>query len=268
MQSSLRLFNLAFWVLVLSEFGLNYFTTYIMFDASKTGMFWLVMRLAISLTITGMAIIGAELLLEASFPHELHVPRNKHSEDSAGTRKSKKALEVGTPTTPQRDIGKIILFGAIFLMAEAVIYYLGLSRAHTFESGGVGSEVAVAMVLLSMVIPVGAGAVRWQRGKDVDAYQNRLKEKKLINLVGGLNKANQALHAQEANLFKEMVNKYWQVFVTFKVFKDNYNRKKQITEDYLNNKDCQYLRNFDVYQEEGHRRSRSRRRAITKSHNP
>lgn len=253
-QSSLRLFNIAFWVLVLSEFGLNYFTTYIMFDASKTGVFWLIMRLAISLTITGMAIIGAELLLEATFPHEIHVPKDRQIEGGSAARKSRKDAEFAVARAPQRDIGKIILFGAIFLMAEAVIYYVGLSRAHTFESGGVGSEVAVAMVLLSMVIPVGAGAVRWQRGKDLDAYQNRLREKKLTSLVGGLNKANQALHAQEANLFKEMVNKYWQVFVTFKVFKDNYNRKKQIEEKYLENRDCQFLRNFDVYQEEGHRR--------------
>jgi len=243
-QSSLRLFNFAFWILVLSEFGLNYFTTYIIFDSSKTGLFWLVMRLAISLTITGMAIIGAELLLEAAFPHEIHDVNRL--DDNPETKVTK--------TEGRRDIGKIILFGAIFLMAEAVIYYVGLSRAHTFESGGVGSEIAVAMVLLSMVIPIAAGAVRWQRGKELDAYKNRLQEKKLIKDDGGLRKAIADLDEQEANLFKDKVNNYWTVFKDFEGFKEKYNRKHQIEEKYKENPECSYLKGFDAFQEEGRRR--------------
>lgn len=243
-QSSLRLFNFAFWVLVLSEFGLNYFTTYIIFDSSKAGLFWLIMRLAISLTITGMAIIGAELLLESAFPY---APAQVINKDENSEAKSDK------PET-QREIGKIILFGGVFLLAEAVIYFVGLSRAHTFESGGVGSEIAVAMVLLSMVIPIAAGAVRWQRGKDLDAYKNRLQEKKLINLEGALRKAISALDSQEANLFKDKTNNYWGVFNTFKIFKENYNRKNGIDEKYMENPENHFLKNFDVFQEEGRKR--------------
>ena len=243
-QSSLRLFNFAFWVLVLSEFGLNYFTTYIIFDSSKAGLFWLAMRLAISLTITGMAIIGAELLLEATFPYEPAQVINKNEN----------AEVKGDRPENKREIGKIILFGGVFLLAEAVIYFVGLSRAHTFESGGVGSEIAVAMVLLSMVIPIAAGAVRWQRGKDLDAYMNRLNEKKLIKEEGGLRKAISALDAQDANLFKDKTNNYWHVFSTFKVFKENYNRDKGIEEKYLENPENYFLKNFDVFQEEGRKR--------------
>lgn len=241
-RSSMILYNGLFFILVVSEFGLNYFTTFLALDASKAGIFWTGIRIGLAAAITFLAIIGIDFTFKYLFPEQaLHYM-------GRGAKKAE--------AQPKRDMPKIIISSMLFLIAEFVIYFFGLSRAHTFEGAGVGSEMAVAMVALSMVIPVAAGILWWKRSEELGAYRNTIQLVKLRKQAVGVTTATALLEAKRENVLKEHAIGFWNRFNLFKGYKKHFNRVKKklaIVEVVDGHPNGRFLVDFNSFETEGNR---------------
>lgn len=131
-----------FFILILAGIGLNYLNTFGIFDVDKTGVFWVVMRISMAITITAIAIISMERFFEEALP--------------------KRDLMENESTKPRNVIA--ITFWTIFLViSEAVIYLFASSNMGAAERIGIGKGTAIGMMILSMVIPIVAGTLGWLR---------------------------------------------------------------------------------------------------------
>ena len=217
-------------VLIFAEFGLNYFTTFIIFGYDKVGIVWVGIRLAIALSVTVMAIISTERFLEEALPKEKY----KSSEPADKT-----------------NFLILALWLFCLIAIEAAIYFFGLLRAHDFEGGGVGSEVVVAMIILSMIIPIVAGGVMWDISKYRGSYKTRIKYDKIQKETNKINTLLELLRERENAEFQKEAIDYWNTYNIFKTHKENYNAKHQIDEDIKAHKNYSFLKDFDSFKARG-----------------
>jgi hypothetical protein len=218
-------------ILVLAEFGLNYFTTFIIFGYDKTGIVWVGIRLAIALAVTVMAIVSTERFLEEVLPKETRY-------------KTEKPIE-------NKNFLVLSLWLFCLIAIEIAIYFFGLLRAHDFEGGGVGNEVVVAMIILSMIIPIVAGGVMWDVNRFLGAYKTKIRYDKIQKLKDSINTTLNLLRAKENTEFQRQAIGYWNTFNIFKVHKENYNVKNSIDEDITLHDNYYFIKDFDSFNARG-----------------
>lgn len=194
-----------FYILLISEVGLNIFTARIIIPAyDLRGLLWDLIRIAIAIAVTVTATWACDKFLESILVH-------KKNEDVEHNR-----------------ITRIVIYVTIFLFAEVVIAYFGLVRAHDVE--GNNQNVTVAMTILAMIVPVVAGAIWWNINERLDEYRNRNNYESRLLLRGHLASRVKALKELEETKFKELSNGYWYTFLSVRTYKENFNRRRQIDE--------------------------------------
>lgn len=216
-------------VLVLAEFGLNYFTTFIIFGSDNAGLFWAAIRWAVAITITAIAVVATERFLEEALPKEKY--------------KSKEPAE-------KRNILIMTFWVLGLVFSEAVIYFFGLVRAGDVEGGkaiaksGLGADVAIGMIILSMVLPVIVGGIAWDINKYRGAYKNRKKYDKIQKEMEKVDSESDLL-AERSNLqFQQEASAWWDTYNDFKTAKENKNVKDGIEEDLKKSDQWVFLKDF------------------------
>ena len=205
LRKKIRMQQSLFWVLVLAEFGLNYFTTLIFLNSK--GLMFFIIRIVIALTVTTFAIISTEKFLEEAIPKP-----NKN-----------------------RSIPTMLLWLFLLIGVEIAIYYFGLVRGQDFESGTVGNDIAKALVLISMLIPIVAGGVRWDLLNHFDKYQNRRTNDKLTKKINRIDTKLEILHERENTYFQKECSDYWHTLNVFCTHKNSYNSSNNIDPENLDN---------------------------------
>lgn len=215
LRKKIRLQQFLFWILVIAEFGLNYFTTLIFLNSP--GALFLIIRIAIAVAATAVGIITTEKLLEELLPKK----RYKEIEDADEPKK--------------RSILTLLMWLLLLIGFEVSIYYFGLIRGHDFESGSVGGDISKALVLISMLIPLVAGGIYWDILNYTDVYRNRRKFDKLNFRINRINKKQAILVEKENTCFQRISNYYWDCLCFFNNHKNLYNRRKKIEFEDLEN---------------------------------
>jgi uncharacterized membrane protein (DUF485 family) len=204
LHRNMRWQNFLFAALLISEIGLNIFTARIIIPAFELrGLVWDIIRLMIAIAVTVTATWACDKFLEVVFG-------KKH--ESVGGQK----------------ITKLVIYLMIFIFAEVVIAYFGLVRAKDLE--GNDTNVTTAMTILAMIVPVVAGAIWWNIHDRYDEYKNRVNYDTRLSRRASLISAIKDLKESELIRFKELSNRYWYTFMSLRTYKENFNARKNITE--------------------------------------
>ena len=226
LRKKIRMQQFLFWILVFAEFGLNYFTTLIFLNAK--GLMFFIIRIVIALTVTTFAIISTEKFLEEAIPK-----RKDH----------------------KRSIPTMLLWFILLVGVEVAIYYFGLVRGQDFESGAVGNDIAKALVLISMLIPIVAGGVRWDLLNYMDVYKNRRTHDKLTKRINSIDTRLEILRERENTHFQQECGDYWHTLNVFCTHKNSYNLKNNIDRESLENH--KFAKDIDKWKEEAEKRYRA-----------
>ncbi len=209
-----------FWAIVLAEGFLNYISTLIFMPGE--GLAFTFLRWGIAIVLTGAGVIIAEKLIESILPI---IPYKRQ------------------PTGKVKNIIAIILWGFLIICIEIAIVGVSEARARDIE-GGTGSKILYfGFIILSMVLPLVAGATRWDLMHYIDAYKNTLLKHKIEYRLMKLDLVLKKIDERNALDYKLQCTKYWDIFIDFRIRKENYNRKKKIEEDVSNH----FCRDYDAF---------------------
>lgn len=197
-------------LIFLAESGLNYFTALIAIPAAGglSGAFGTILRVAAAVVVTVVGIVGAEVFFDEVLPSE------KYGKDAEERRHA-------------RNWARAMLWGALLLGTEFMIYHFGLLRVRDIGAGKTDPDIAYSIVVLSMIVPVIAGGIAWEVGNIHDAYKNRLKCDRLAHRIDRADTHIETLNEQENSYVQRETNAYWRTFIKLKGFKEYYNHKRQ-----------------------------------------
>ena len=225
-RKKVRTLSFLFWIIIIAEGFLNYISTLIFIPGD--GFSFTLLRWFIAIVLTGSGIIAAEKFLDSLFP----------------------VVPYKGVASKQRSIPIATMWGVLLLIVEIAIVGVAEARARDIEGGTDSQILYYGFILLSMVLPVVAGATRWDLMHYIDAYQNTLLhnkiEKRLLKIDSILRKNVE----RDSLYYKLKSTAYWDLFNEFKVRKENYNSKKGITEDLAGH----YSENYDTFQKEADKR--------------
>ncbi|MBN1182383.1 MAG: hypothetical protein JXB49_08865 [Bacteroidales bacterium] len=223
-SKKIKLDEILFYFICVSEIFLNYISTLIFIPGE--GLLFGALRFCISFVLTGAAIITSEKLIESLFPIYEEKEGHKHNY-------------------------KMTIMLIILLMGvEISIIGVASKRAYDIEGNHESGWLYYGFIILSMVLPLIAGAIRWYILKYWDAYKNTLKlyfvENKLTKL-----EAEICTNEEKAQgIYQKNVNAYFYTFTSFQTCKQNYNVKKGIEEDISSH----FCFDFNSFQKEADKR--------------
>jgi hypothetical protein len=219
-------FTFAFWVLLFGETGLNLFTTMVFMPPSENKglIFWL-FRFFIAFAITYMSYLGAHIVFKELLPKRKYHPTR--------TTEASVAASVRGSYSSQIAFSHLIVGSVTLIAAEFLIYFLGLVRVRdlvgaNLDMGGnsVDKNLAIALILLSMILPLGIAYVKHEIDVSIDAYKNRLILDSLTAKLHGIeNEIVEQKTAMNA-VIEEEIDGRWATFNTFRVSKENFNAKR------------------------------------------
>ncbi len=211
---NMRWQSFLFYILLISEIGLNIFTARIIIPAyDLRGLVWDLIRFAIAIAVTVTATWACDKFLDVVL----------------GKREA------------HNKVMKVAIYLMIFIFAEVVIAYFGLVRAKDLE--GNNENVTTAMTILAMIVPVVAGAIWWNIHEVLDEYENRMKYDRMLMRRAALAALIKDLKESELIHFKELSNRYWYTFTSVRTYKENFNTRKNIVEQVTE----EHLKDFDRF---------------------
>lgn len=234
LRKKIKMQQLLFWILVIAEFGLNYFTTLIFLNSK--GLIFFIMRIVIALTATTVGIIASEKFLEEA------IPKSKYKVDEK--------------IKHNRNIPALFLWLILLLGFEVAIYYFGLIRGQDFESGTVGNDIAKALVLISMLIPIVAGGIRWDLLNYMDIYKNRRNHDKLMRRINSIDTKLELLKEKENTYFQRECSDYWHTLSVFCTHKNSFNLKNNMEQETLEKH--KFGKDIDSFKVEAEKRYRAK----------
>lgn len=210
----------------ITEGLLNYFSTLVFISGTDMGI--ALLRWLIAIVLTFGAIGSAEKLIEALLPIEKH-----------------------KSTTPKvRSIPVIVLWSILVIGVELAIVGVSEARARDIEGGRSGGLLYYGFIVLSMVLPLIAGAIGWDILRFYDAYKHTRKVRRAEQRAEEIDQKIDRNLQDEADFYNITVTGYWNRFNDFRVYKENYNRRKGITENLAGH----YCGGFEDFRPEADRR--------------
>jgi len=225
------------WVTVLFEIFLNYISTLIFIQGE--GLLYLLIRWGLSIILTLSAMLVTDGLLTKILPDE-----------SGRRRGNRNGLQVNLNKENYLNIKKLvglIVLPILLIFVEIAIIGVAHARALDIEGGVSGGILYYGFILLSMALPIIAGYFKWESEHNGEQYQESIKYYQNKNAIPILDSIITANHGEIKIIVENSIRKAWVLFSRFKLYKENYNAKKDLTED-LNN---HYAKNFESFREEG-----------------
>ena len=133
-----------------------------------------------------------------------------------------------------RSWRKLIFFltpGAI--LYEFGIYSLCKLRGEQIEGGDSGF-ITILMIIIGMLLPVIAGYFAYERRKYYNPYINTLHINRLNRMIAIKENLIQTNLQRMENHFKQRAEELWAYFQEFKKYKENYNSKRGLPAENLN----------------------------------
>lgn len=226
--------KLVVYVTILFEIFLNYISTLIFIQGE--GLLFIAVRWGLSIILALAAMLVTDGLLTRLLPEDSVRVKGAGSgkEDDETYRRN---------TSIKRTIG-LILLPILLVAVEIAIAGVARARALDIEGGQAGGMLYYGFILLSMALPVIAGYFKWDSEHHGKLYQNTVNYYKAQKLLHVLNLIIAANMKDVKAVVETSVRKAWQVFSKFKLYKENYNKNKEIIENIASNHYTYSAENF------------------------
>ncbi|PSQ75613.1 MAG: hypothetical protein BRD37_08455 [Bacteroidetes bacterium QH_8_67_23] len=201
-----------------------------------TVMQW-VAAIALALVLTGGGLIITERLIEAIMPQ-----RTRHAE------------HVETTGAPMAVLWGILLVGILI-----AIYGFSSVRAAQFASEQGGGALYLAFVALAILLPIAAGAVRYDTMRYVDVYKTTQTLREIESRLAQIDSILRQNDEHESNFYKINSISFWDKVNRFKTHKDNYNEENGLVESLQGH----FARSYDAFQNEASKRYEADIRDVT-----
>lgn len=209
------------------------------FVGAETGlsdfMRWIISAV-LALVLTGGGLVVVERLIEAV------VPTGPEDEDAAVRRKA-----VG------------VLWAFLLVGIELSILGIVSVRAAEFADATESGLLYYGFVVLSLLLPIIAGTVRWDAMQHVDKYKTTRAHRQIDSRLAQIDSVLRQNEEYESNFYKMKSISYWDLLNEFKTYKDVYNERHDIVESLSGH----YAQTYDTFQAEAHKRYESDIRDIT-----
>ena len=231
MRRRMRAMSLLTAVFVIASIFMNAIsvTAIIQGDTAMSGsiMQW-VSAGALALVLTGGGLIITERFIESVMPQ-----RQRHTE------------HVDTSGAPMAVLWGVLLVGILI-----AIYGFSTVRAAQFASGEGGSALYLAFVALAILLPIAAGAVRYDAMRYVDVYKTTQALREIESRLAQIDSILRQNDEHESNFYKVNSISFWDKVNRFKTHKDNYNEENGLVESLQGH----FARSYDAFQNEAAKR--------------
>ncbi len=206
-------------------------------DAAVSGFLRWFVSAVLAIVLMGGGLIVAERLLESLIPH-----RNPRMQGISEAMRS---------VAP--------LWGTLLIAIELAILGISEVRASMLAEATGSGILYYGFISLSMMLPIIAGAVRWDAMQFIDVYQTTLAMRQIDSRLAQIDSILRQNEEYESNFYKIKSISYWDLLNEFKTYKDVYNRRKGISEDLSDH----FAQTYDSYQAEATKRYQSDIRDVT-----
>jgi hypothetical protein len=191
----------------------------------------------LALVLTGGGLIVTERLLESIFPQ--HTEKTEH---------------VSSPSTPMT-----VLWGTLLVGILIATYGFSGVRASQFASGQGSDALYLGFVVLALLLPILAGAVRYDALRYIDVYKTTQSLREIESRLAQIDSILRQNGEHESNFYKIHSIKYWDQINDFKAQKDNYNQESGLVESLQGH----FARSYDAFQSEAAKRYEADIRDVT-----
>ncbi|HET6568898.1 MAG TPA: hypothetical protein VFG50_13100, partial [Rhodothermales bacterium] len=225
--------NVIVTAVVISGIFLN-FLSLSAFISMQTGvsafLSWMV-SIVLSIVLMGGGLIATERFIEALVPRQsFRTPELK---------------EVSRSVAP---LWLVLLIGI-----ELALLGIAEVRASQLSASLDSGMIFYGFIIMTMMLPIIAGAVRWDVLQYVELYQTTQALRQIDNRLAQIDSILRQNEEYESNYYKMKSISYWDLLNEFKTYKANYNRKKGIVEHL----DGHFAGSYDTFQAEANKRFRS-----------
>src|SRR5690606_9349570 len=171
-------------------------------DAAVSGFLRWFVSGVLAVVLMGGGLIVAERLLEALIPRRM-----------LRTQGLADAMQSVAP-----------LWGTLLIAIELAILGISEVRASMLSEATGSGILYFGFIALSMMLPVIAGAVRWDAMQFIDVYQTTLAMRQIDSRLAQIDSILRQNEEYESNFYKIKSISYWDLLNEFKTYKDIYNQ--------------------------------------------
>lgn len=159
------------------------------------------------------------------------------------------------------DFGKpiAILWGVLLFAIELAILGIVEVRADRLALAQESDVLYFGFILLTLLLPVIAGAIRWDAMRYIDAYKTTRAHRQIDSRLAQIDSILRQNEEYESNFYKINSIAYWDLVNSFKTYKDLYNERNGIVESLSGH----FAQTYDTFQNEAYKRYESDLRDIT-----
>ena len=210
-------------------------TAFLNEDTGVSGFVRWFIAAVLAVVLAGGGIIIAERLIETLIPR-----RRKMSGD-----------EFGKPIA--------ILWGVLLFAIELAILGIVEVRADRLALSQESSVLYFGFILLTLLLPVIAGAIRWDAMSYMDTYKTTRAHRQIDSRLAQIDSILRQNEEYESNFYKINLISSWDMVNTFKTNKDLHNERYGIVENLAGH----FAQTYDTFQAEAHKRYESDIRDVT-----
>lgn len=185
----------------------------------------------LAIVLTGGGLIIAERLIESI------LPRRRPSRDDLD--------DLGSSVT--------ILWATLLIGIELAIFGITDVRGSSLAASNGSGFIHFGFVVLAMLLPIVAGAIRWDAMRYIDRYKTTRAHRDIDSRLAQIDSILRQNEEYESNFYKMKSIEYWDLLNEFRTLKDLYNEKHAMTEKIGEH----FSRSYDAFQREAYKRYES-----------
>lgn len=191
---------------------------------------WMV-SVVLAIVLTGGGLIVAERLIEVILPN-----RNRPNDD-------------------MDDIGAsvAILWAVLLFGIELAVMGITEVRASSLSTAHGSAVLYFGFIALSMMLPVIAGAIRWDAMRYIDRFKTTRAHREIDSRLAQIDSILRQNEEYESNFYKMKSIEYWDLLNEFRTMKDLYNEKHGMVEQIGSH----FSQSYDTFQREAFKRYES-----------
>lgn len=191
----------------------------------------------LAVVLAGGGLIVAERLIETLLPRRMTTRRE---------------LE---------DIGQAVAILWVILLVGIELAILGITevRADRLGAAQESGVLYVGFISLAMMLPIIAGAIRWDAMRFIDAYKTTRAHRDIDSRLAQIDSILRQNEEYESNFYKIKSIEYWDQLNEFRTYKDLYNEKYDLVEQLGGH----FAQTYDAFQREAYKRYESDLRDLT-----
>lgn len=153
-------------------------------------------------------------------------------------------------TDDEQHPGLGVMWGALLIATLVAILGVTQVRAAMLSEEIGSSLLYYGYMIGSMVLPLLAGALRWDALSFIDVYKTTQSLRQIQSRLAQIDSMIRQSDEYESNFYKVKSITYWDSVNEFKAIKDNYNESNGITEPLKDH----FARSYDSFQKEAAKR--------------